>query len=175
MNIWLYSDPHFGHANMLSFTNDAGEKIRPQFSDVDEMDQVLVRKYNARVGPNDKVYFLGDVAFKAEVLHRIMPQLNGQKRLILGNHDKLHMSNYIKYFTKIYESWQPVRNTLLTHRPVHLGDHHEKVAINIHGHTHGFCLDDPRYYNVCVEVQNYQPIHWEEVLVDLEKRGLKPE
>jgi len=99
-----------------------------------------------------------------------MPQLNGHKRLILGNHDKLPMRDYIQYFDKIYESYQPIREVVFTHRPIMLGDHHEKIKFNVHGHTHANLVNDKRYINVCVEHTNYAPIHWSEVETELEKR-----
>ena len=38
-NIFVISDTHFGHANILKFTDSTtGLPIRPQFSTVEEMD-----------------------------------------------------------------------------------------------------------------------------------------
>lgn len=172
MDFYVYSDPHFGHANMLNFTRDDGTPLRPEFPDVEEMDRVMIEKFNSRVGQFEKVYFLGDVSFKLDVFHRVMPQLNGKKRLILGNHDKFKMTEYVKYFEKIYESWQPLRHVLFTHRPIHLGNHHEKIKVNIHGHTHSHSLDDKRYINMCVEKTDYFPVHWSEIEKEIASRGL---
>lgn len=162
MDVWFSSDWHFGHANFLKFVKEDGTPCRP-FTSVQDMNEYMIARHNERVGLNDKFYSLGDVAFKLDVLHSIMPRLNGKKRLILGNHDKFHMSEYTKYFEKIYESWQPVRNVLFTHRPVHMGDHHSKVQYNCHGHIHYHTIDDPRYLNLCVEHWDYGPIHWNEI------------
>ena len=89
MNVWFCSDHHFNHTNILSFINYSGEKVRPEFSTVEQMNEVMIENHNARVKPNDKVYFLGDVGFNTASLDTILPRLNGKKRLILGNHERL--------------------------------------------------------------------------------------
>ena len=53
---WLFSDPHFDHANIIRYCE------RP-FKDVEEMNETLLRNYRELVGPDDGVYFLGDMAF----------------------------------------------------------------------------------------------------------------
>jgi len=57
MQIFFTGCTHFGHANIIKLAN------RP-FSDVGEMNEALVERWNARVQPGDRVYHLGDVAWK---------------------------------------------------------------------------------------------------------------
>lgn len=79
------ADTHFGHALMLSETACA----RP-FTDTREMDETLIRNWNAVVRPEDIVYHLGDVFFGMHDEARcrsIFARLQGRKILILGNHD----------------------------------------------------------------------------------------
>ena len=52
------SDLHLGHKNVIKFDN------RP-YSDVDEMDDCLIKNWNNKVTDNDDVYIVGDFAFKA--------------------------------------------------------------------------------------------------------------
>lgn len=171
MDVWFSSDWHFGHSNFLNFKKEDGSPCR-DFKTVDDMDEYMIARHNEKVGPNDKFYHLGDVAFKLEVFHRIMPRLNGKKRLILGNHDKFNMAEYTKYFEKVYESWQPVRNVVFTHRPILLGDHdhHNKLQFNCHGHIHHHMIRNPRYINLCVEHHDYSPVHWDWISKEIEKR-----
>lgn len=186
MNVFFISDQHYSHKNLGEkfvkedgtparvFIPDSESKLRG-FYDVEEMDQVMIDRHNRTVGQFDKVYFLGDVCFNLTRFHSIMPRLNGKKRLILGNHDKFHMSEYTRFFEKVMESWQPIRNLLFTHRPILLGeaDHHEKIKLNVHGHTHNYIISDDRFLNICVEHTEYKPIHFDEIEKMYKMRGYK--
>ena len=91
------SDLHFGHANCLAFDN------RP-FKSIEHHDAELVRRWNSVVRPGDTVYILGDMFWcKATEAVEILKQLNGQKILIKGNHDRCHDINFKKCFVKICE------------------------------------------------------------------------
>ena len=80
MNFYI-ADCHFGHKNILLFDN------RP-FSDLHQMEEVMVMLWNATVRKGDTVYILGDFCWgKADEWLRIIRQLNGTKVLITGNHD----------------------------------------------------------------------------------------
>ncbi len=60
-SVFLVSDTHFGHAGVCKFTESDGvTKIRP-WTDPQEMDEEMVKRWNETVRPNDKVYHLGDV------------------------------------------------------------------------------------------------------------------
>ena len=49
------------------------------------MDSAIIKRWNERVTPQDLVYHLGDFAFDDHDPY--LELLNGQKHLILGNHD----------------------------------------------------------------------------------------
>lgn len=162
---WHISDHHLGHANILKFTGPDGEPARSGFRDLEHMHEVIVQRHNALVAPGDKVYFQGDVSWKAEALEKILPLMNGRKRLILGNHDILDMSLYRKHFKNVVAWRQFVHDdcTLVcTHFPLHEASftgRHPHTCLNVHGHTHNRCIDDPRYENVSVEVVDYTPVN----------------
>ena len=81
-NIWFTSDHHFGHANIIQFSN------RP-FGTVEEMDESLVEKWNAVVKTGDVVYHIGDLFWTpASQAKSLRQRLNGRICLIRGNHDK---------------------------------------------------------------------------------------
>lgn len=160
MTIWLTSDTHFNHFNIIGYCN------RP-FSNVGEMDWELVRRWNAVVQPQDKVYHLGDVYMNAShgYIDNLLSQLNGHKRLILGNHDRGKDQTLLKYFDKIYAMrFLKVGDKLLqlTHMPLH-PDSIKKGWINIHGHIHNKESPDGPYRNVCVEMTDYFPIKAEDI------------
>ncbi len=81
-SVFLYSDPHFGHQGVCRFLRADGTKLRP-WDTAEEMDEHLVKVYNERVKPNDKIYFLGDVVINRKAL-KTLARLNGDKVLIRG-------------------------------------------------------------------------------------------
>lgn len=152
MTIFVISDTHFHHANIIKYAN------RP-FASVEEMDEKIVENWNRVVTPQDKVYHLGDVYFakRANRKFPILSRLNGKKRLIVGNHDDLKDPVLHKYFQKIY-LWRIFKeyNCLLSHVPIHQ-DSIRGGGINIHGHTHEKGSPKGPYKSACVELINYTP------------------
>lgn len=175
-DIWIISDTHFGHENIIKYCN------RP-FKDTQEMDEHMIEQWNKVVKPGDKIYHLGDVFFGEENASKIFPRLNGQKRLILGNHDNGKNKLLQSIFNKI-EVWRmfPEFGLLLTHIPVHSStlrvfvdespNHTEgdcgsvkKQFKNVHGHIHQNPSPEGPYQCVCVEQINYTPVNIEELRI----------
>lgn len=164
-DIYVISDTHFNQARILEFENSKGEKTRPEFSNVQEMNERMIENWNRVVKPGDIVYHLGDVYFgDAMQADKILSRLNGRKRLIVGNHDDVKDKGIlIKHFQKI-SMWRMFKEhkVVLTHTPIYLGaDETRKYDFNIHGHIHRNRIQDDRYFNVSVEMINYtpQPLH----------------
>jgi calcineurin-like phosphoesterase family protein len=98
--IWLWSDLHFFHKNILEYSN------RP-FSSVEEMEDELVKRHNALVSTHDKVIYVGDVFFCDQMeASRILKRLNGYKILVLGNHDLKANAMYKIGFDFVVQSMQ---------------------------------------------------------------------
>ena len=76
------ADLHLGHVNIIRYES------RP-FADVDAMNQGIIDRWNAQVGPDDKVYIIGDLVMGhvRETLE-LVRELNGHKGLLCGNHDR---------------------------------------------------------------------------------------
>ena len=165
-NIFVISDTHFNHHNILNFV-----PIRP-FSSTEEMNECMVDRWNGVVRDQDIIYHLGDVFFSPNTppVEHVLARLKGRKRLILGNHDDGKSKLLQKYFQKIlmWRKFPADFPVLLTHVPVHpstLGEGRfkGKDIINVHGHVHYNSIHDPRYRNVCVEVTDYAPISLEDI------------
>jgi calcineurin-like phosphoesterase family protein len=179
-SVFLTADTHFGHVNICKFTNYDGSKTRP-WNDVAEMDEDMVLRYNETVGPNDKVYMLGDIAINRKSL-QILDRLNGDKVLIKGNHDIFKLTDYTKYFRDI-RAYHVMNGCILSHIPVHK-ESIARFGSNIHGHLHanrvmktkGFWpfkkkVIDPDYYCVSVEHTDYRPVLFEEVIQKIKDQG----
>ena len=179
-NIFFISDTHFGHANMLKFTNYDGSRMRP-FNSIEELDELMIQNWNEMVKPTDKIYHLGDVVYHCKNRDQIMSRLNGDKILIKGNHDRNQLGWYMKYFRDVRGTCHIDGNYLLSHFPIH-PDSKGRFVRNLHGHIHaqtvmktllvhgGFSREpDPWYRNCCVEVNNYTPIPLELIKEETEK------
>jgi len=175
-NIWLISDTHFFHANILHFTDDNGELIRGKiFTDVDHMNEHMLDNWNSVVKPGDKVYHLGDVMMgPKEDFLKFWPKLNGSKRLIVGNHDDIKWMAQKELFAKI-QMWRmfPEFGLLLSHVPLHESslrrgnpwDETAPMLLNVHGHIHQNPSPTKHHRCVCVEQINYTPINIEELRI----------
>jgi calcineurin-like phosphoesterase family protein len=186
-SVFLVSDTHFGHTGVCRFTrNDGVTKLRP-WDDADEMDEAMVKAWNERVKPTDKVYHLGDVVIARKAL-KIMERLNGDKVLIRGNHDIYKDEDYSKYFRSI-RAYHVMNGMILSHIPLH-SDSMGRFGTNIHGHTHAnrvkrargvdartgevlySDVNDVRYHCVCVEqTPDFAPILFEDVIKNIEAEG----
>ena len=179
-NIFFISDTHFGHANMLTFMNYDGTRMRP-FNSVEEVDELMIENWNKMVKPTDKVYHLGDCFYKSSNPDQIMSRLNGQKVLCRGNHDRREAQWYLKYFKDVRSTFHIDGNYLLGHFPIH-PDSKGRFVRQLHGHIHNQLVmrtvwyptgngiePDPWYRNCCVEVNNYSPIPFEVIKEETEK------
>lgn len=160
-NIWVTSDTHFGHANIIRYCS------RP-FLGADEMNKALVQFWNETVHDQDIVYHLGDV-YMGATSRWVLPLLKGRKRLILGNHDDGKDVYLQENFQKIMV-WRMFVGfrLLLTHVPVHETSlHPDKCPVNVHGHVHNNMVRPISnfYENVCVEVTDYRPVNIETLRV----------
>ena len=161
-NIWFCSDHHFGHRNILTFTDDENELIRP-FSSIQEHDETIIHVHNSLVKQNDRVYFLGDVAIPRSGL-KCVDKMNGRKVLIKGNHDIYKLKEYVDIFQDIRAyKVMPKEGLIASHIPLH-PDSLSRFKVNVHGHTHINNLPDKRYINVCMEVCNYRPINLDQIM-----------
>lgn len=166
MRYWFTSDYHFGHENIIDWSN------RP-FNSLDEMHETIIKRHNERVDPEDVVFFLGDFCFSNNGNGKLgegttikapeyLKKLNGKFIFIEGNHDKGNgLRTCIKgIFIKLggEEIW-------LTHQPSHSS---EMFRLNLVGHVHEKwkrkLMDKYVMVNVCVDVWDYRPVEIQDIL-----------
>lgn len=184
--VFLVSDTHFGHEKTCTvFKREDGSPLRP-FNSAEEMDEYMIKVWNERVKPNDKVYHLGDVVINRKFLN-VLGRLNGDKILIRGNHDIFKLEDYTTYFRDV-RGYHVMNGLILSHVPVH-HDSLARFGANIHGHLHANRVRkargvdavtgnilygneiDPRYHCVCVEQTDFAPILFEDVLNRITTEG----
>lgn len=180
-NVFLASDYHFGHKNILTFKKPDGSPLR-SFNDINHMNEYIVMQHNRVVGPKDKIYMIGDIGLsKSATGFEILSRMNGEKILIKGNHDVATVDTYAKYFKDIRGS-HGLDGMILTHIPIH-PDSLARWGVNVHGHLHanrvmtafGAKVDE-RYQSVCMEqLDDYTPISLEQLKSRIEKIGLNKE
>jgi len=167
-NLWFISDTHFNHSNILNFQDKNGKKFRGDiFSSVEEMNEIMIQNWNSLVKPQDKIYHLGDVFFGSQTeANKILSRLNGKKRLILGNHDKLNKhSILLNHFEKIM-MWWPHERMIFSHVPLAKDQMRTRSgdAFNVHGHIHQNESPSKFHCNVSVEKTNFSPVHFDELV-----------
>lgn len=169
-NIWVISDTHFGHDNIIKYCN------RP-FANSFVMNEEMRENWNRVVKDGDIVYHLGDVYMgkqsDPENVRKFLSSLKGRKRLILGNHDNGKDQILHHVFQKI-SMWRMFSEfgLLLTHVPVHESSLYRGVTgneesppklLNVHGHIHDKRSPSKDHKCVCVEQINYTPINIEDL------------
>lgn len=154
--VFLSSDWHLGHSNVLRF--------RPQFSSVEEHNETILENACLHVSKRDVLILLGDIAFDKHWLQRIAGIKALKKILILGNHDteRVHLSQVVSVYDQVHSLWSK-RNCLISHAPIHEQEL-RSYKYNIHGHSHDRIINDSRYLNVCVEQTDYKPISWQDLM-----------
>jgi len=183
---YYISDLHLDHANMLKFEPES----RP-FSNVNEMNETLIQRWNAKVKKGDEVYVLGDFCFDrdGDRANEFLNRLNGQKFLIKGNHDKFIKAKYfdrslfvwIKDYAVITDTVAGEQvNVCLFHYPIAVWDRKHHQAYHLFGHIHSNKTDGSHHplefdlgdhaFNVGADVRDLEPKTLEE-LIKSNKRG----
>lgn len=161
--IFLTSDPHFGHHNILKYCN------RP-FKDVIEMDNVLIDNWNSVVSKYDQIYILGDFTFSRNP-ETYFNKLNGEKFLIKGNHDSRETYNLKWGFVKdTYMLKYKDITAWLSHYPHRSWPKSFHGAFHFYGHCHNNLPAFGKSCDVGVDAWNYTPVEIEK-LIDLLKNS----
>ena len=183
--IFLTSDLHIGHKNVLRFCH------RP-FLDEKDMTKDLVANWNSVVGENDIVFDLGDMFWwnSRHEVKKVVTKLNGTIFKIQGNHDPdcEHLFSLcppekviqcgdiaIVWVTGLYEGQTHPFEFIVSHFPLATWPHWGKGVPSFFGHIHSGPLCDnmvdipgkdlflkQHQYDVGVDNNNYTPISLEE-------------
>ena len=157
MNVFVISDHHFYHENIITYCNR-------QFNSLREMNYIMIEKWNSVVKKHDTVLHLGDFSFgNKKMVKDIRRKLNGKIYMVKGNHDKHGIGWYNDVGITMFKKPFMISNFLFSHASKH--DIEENI-INIAGHSHNKIplLTENKWYNVSVENLNYTPIKLKDLL-----------
>lgn len=145
-------DLHYGHTNLAKHRG---------FKTAEEHDDLIKRNWNNAVRPTDIVYILGDLTME-KANYEFLDELNGRKKVILGNHDQPHhIKTLLEHVQTVCGSYEVTigreKTCILTHIPIHPTMLFNYTA-NIHGHIHEDNLAENRYINLSADATNYTPV-----------------
>lgn len=176
--IFITSDPHFNHANIIRFCN------RP-FVDTEEMNKSLIASWNNLITDEDVVYILGDFSLgSSKSALYILEQLNGKKYLITGNHEKSVLSNdncrkHFEWIKDYFELKYDNKYFMLFHYAMRVWNKSHHGSIHLYGHSHDGLDKDNEYNGLSMDVGmdsayrifgEYRPFNIEEIIEIMNKR-----
>lgn len=141
---YYIADCHFYHKNLLTEMDNRG------FESVEQMNEVMVEKWNKKVHAHDEVVILGDFSLgSGEETNRILRRLKGKLFLIRGNHDERYLKDkafdasrfqWVKDYAEIHDN---KRKIVLSHYPIfcYNGQFRRNaedmpLTYMLHGHIH---------------------------------------
>ena len=121
------ADLHLGHKNVAT---------RRGFESVEQHDEHIITQWNSVVHKRDITYILGDVTMEKADQYALLDRLNGDKRVVLGNHDlSKHVPKLLQHVQSV-SGMESYKGIFLTHCPIHTMELEQRVSRNIHGHIH---------------------------------------
>lgn len=149
--VYITSDIHYGHKNICrgvtNWRTPEGEvpiNSTRDFSTIEQMNSAIVDRINSKVGQEDTLIMLGDIAFGGfENIGNFLDRLVCKNiYLILGNHDH-HIKNdrgYIKERFIAVKDYAELNidgvNFVLCHYPLASWHGLNKGVVHLHGHVH---------------------------------------
>lgn len=168
---YLISDTHLGDNE-----NGIIKFERRPFTSRNDMIEKFIINWNSVVKVDDKVYHLGDVfwGMSDEERKSIISRLNGEKYLVMGNHDRDKSTEYWRSlgFKEAYDLPVILNNfIILSHESLYMVD---GPYVNIFGHVHGNkSYKDVSEISFCVcperKLMNYTPISLYDALDYIQK------
>lgn len=182
----VYIDPCMGSAEVFFRIRLCN---RP-FATIEEMDETLIRNWNAKVTNGDTVYILGDLLFRNEKpAEEYLKQLKGKKHPIIGNHDrdwvkKCNLEDFFESVNNLHFISDGKRQMTLCHYPMMSWPHMTRCYM-VFGHIHGntdadywpLIRENDLMLNAGADVNGFAPVTFEEMQENnyRHKAGWNPE
>lgn len=159
--IYLSSDLHFGHNREFIYGARG-------FSNVEEMNEAIVERFNSVIKEDDDLYLLGDLMLGDNNNIDYVKRLNGRIHIVLGNHDGDTREQLYKTLPNVVEIEKAIHLRYkklyfyLSHFPAITENFDNINWWNLHGHIHSNQIQAyPQYpatLHVGVDATNCYPI-----------------
>lgn len=169
MTNYFIADLHLSHNKMYDLPFDNYEQDGPLRPYSQAITEALMLSNCEKLNHQDRLYMLGDIAFRKPALNDFLSKLKCKVILIQGNHDRFSFSYYRGKFSEVYSFLASDEHKIvLSHKPQ---QGLPEGWLNIHGHMHDVPIfDDKQHFCVSVERINYRPISFVEIKQELKNR-----
>jgi calcineurin-like phosphoesterase family protein len=176
MNTFFTSDTHFDDEYAIRYFNR-------QFNSVDEMNAVIVEKWNSVVTENDTVYHLGDFTLD-DISHftKWVSRLNGNIKILPGSHDQPWLKDFVASekveviaplvsveFPELRMGENP-QVIVLCHFSMQIWDRSNQGSWHLFGHSHKKLKGIGLSFDVGVDCTEFTPLSLEEIASKMAQR-----
>jgi calcineurin-like phosphoesterase family protein len=184
MSIYFTSDEHFLHVSIIEY-------CQQPFANLKEKTAEIIKRHNELVKEEDTVYHIGDFAYdpllsSSDIDRNLLRDYKKihKRVLVYGNHEaerydshreisefytKFGFDEVWKYITIDYKGYE----FFLCHDPsLYQPSIYDKICICGHIHSLFRVLPDKKIFNCGVDVNNYYPVHIDEVIDTLKFIGV---
>lgn len=170
--IFLIADNHFSD---YDGPDDVIHVFNRPYRNSYEMNLDMITKWNSVVSNDDRIFIIGDFAWKWDEIHKFSEKLNGKKYFIMGNHD-FEGDRKWDVNAEFHEGIFPLisilayggRDFLLVHRPEDVPKWWKGWVI--HGHHHWMLPKYPfidgknKNINVACELVDFAPVNFDQLI-----------
>jgi len=199
--IWFTADLHHGHPKIINICNrpvsvylegveqDLKNRLYRDTLDIAHTEWLVKEVINKWVDKKHTLYLLGDVSMaKRTEAEKFIDRLNGNKFLIIGNHDK-NIQNSTRFSQRIlrkdfsYSRFGINIHIVLHHNPILSWDRKPHGSWHLYGHVHGRLKNFGLSFDVGIDNPElleitggyHRPLNLYEIVEIMEtRRPLKP-
>ena len=176
--VWFISDLHLGHDKEFVW------KARG-FNSVHEMNEAIIKNIKERVGENDYLYILGDLALcPLEEAKYWLAQIPGKVHVIVGNHDT---DVRLRLYDELGFTWSFANRMrygkyhfFLSHYPTLTANPGEDkltlAHINLYGHVHANTWESQHTcfaYHAGADAHNCYPVEINTIISTLKDKNVQ--
>lgn len=153
MRYFFTSDEHYGHINIIKYCN------RP-FSNVDEMDNEIIRCFNSVVSKDDITIHAGDFTLKNKrEAENYIRRLGGEHIFLKGSHDYWN-----KNLPSVWEKEIDGAYIVVCHYAMRVWARSHYGSLMFYGHSHGNLKPLENQWDLGVDNNDFYPMTLKDLL-----------